>query len=207
MRHSQSPARLSRKVPETRCGRRFRRKASGCSLSASSCADFTDMSFFGTSISALELGGWAIGLVGLFNIAGSLIGSRYPKKDMLALLYALRAAAFVMCLALPLTSVSVLLFSASLGFLWLGTIPLTSGLVGYMFRFDAHMSMLWGIVFFSHQLGSFLGGWGAGRLYDIRGNYDLMWWISVGVGVFAALIHWWICERPVPRIAMAAAPA
>jgi len=104
------------------------------------------MSFFGTSISALELGGWAIGLVGLFNIAGSLIwawlGSRYPKKDMLALLYALRAAAFVMFLALPLTSVSVLLFSASLGFLWLGTIPLTSGLVGYMFG-STHMSMLW----------------------------------------------------------------
>jgi uncharacterized protein (DUF2062 family) len=118
----------------------------------------------------------------------------------------LRAAAFVMFLALPLTSVSVLLFSASLGFLWLGTIPLTSGLVGYMFG-STHMSMLWGIVFFSHQLGSFLGGWGAGRLYDIRGNYDLMWWISVGVGVFAAVIHWWIRERPVPRIALAAAPA
>ena len=160
------------------------------------------MSFFGTPVSALELGGWAIGLVGLFNIAGSLIwgwlGSQYPKKDMLALLYALRALAFVMFLALPLSWVSVLLFSASLGFLWLGTIPLTSGLVGYMFG-STHMSMLWGIVFFSHQLGSFLGGWGAGRLYDIQGNYDLMWWISVGLGVFAAVIHWWIRERPVPR--------
>src|SRR6266478_1827418 len=94
------------------------------------------MSFFGTSISALELGGWAIGLVGLINIAGSLIwpwlGSRYPKKDMLALLYALRAAAFVMFLVLPLSAVSVLLFSAALGFLWLGTVPLPSGVVGYM---------------------------------------------------------------------------
>jgi MFS family permease len=168
------------------------------------------MSFFGTRVSALELGGWAIGLVGLFNIAGSFIwgwlGSRYPKKDMLALLYALRAAAFVMFLALPLSWVSVLLFSASLGFLWLGTVPLTSGLVGYMFG-PTHMSMLWGIVFFSHQLGSFLGGWGAGRLYDIKGNYDLMWWIAVGLGLFAALIHWRIRERPVPRLAMAAAPA
>jgi MFS family permease len=168
------------------------------------------MSFLGTRVSALELGGWAIGLVGLFNLAGSLIwgwlGSRYPKKDMLALLYALRALAFMMFLALPLSWMSVLLFSASLGFLWLGTVPLTSGLVGYMFG-STHMSMLWGIVFFSHQLGSFLGGWGAGRLYDIQGNYDLMWWIAVGLGAFAAVIHWYIRERPVPRLAMAGAPA
>ena len=67
--------------------------------------------------------------------------------------------------------------------------------------------VLWGTVFFSHQLGSFLGGWGAGRLYDIQGNYDMMWWISVGLGLFAAVIHWCIRERPVPRLAMAAAPA
>jgi MFS family permease len=168
------------------------------------------MSLFGRPISAVELGGWAIGLVGLFNIAGSMIwgwlGSLYLKKDMLALLYALRAAAFVIFLALPLSATSVLLFAASLGFLWLGTVPLTSGLVGYMLG-PTHMSMLWGIVFFSHQLGSFLGGWGAGRLYDLRGNYDLMWWISVGLGIFAAVIHWCIREQPVPRLAMAAAPA
>src|SRR5438093_11288312 len=168
------------------------------------------MSFFGTPVSALEVGGWAIGLVGLFNLAGSLIwgwlGSQYPKKDMLALLYCLRALAFVMFLALPLSWSSVLLFSASLGFLWLGTVPLTSGLVGYMFG-STHMSMLWGIVFFSHQLGSFLGGWGAGRLYDLRGNYHLVWWTSVGLGIFAAVIHWWIREQPVPRLALAAASA
>jgi len=125
---------------------------------------------------------------------------------MLALLYGLRALAFVLFLALPLSLISVMLFSASLGFLWLGTVPLTSGLVGYMFG-STHMSMLWGIVFFSHQLGGFLGGWGAGRLYDIKGNYDLMWWIAVGLGVFAALIHLCIRERPVPRLAMAAATA
>jgi MFS family permease len=166
------------------------------------------MSFFGTPVSAFELGGWAIGLVGLFNLAGSLIwgwlGNRHLKKDMLALLYALRALAFVMFLALPLSAASVLLFAAALGFLWLGTVPLTSGLVGYMFG-PTHMSMLWGIVFFSHQLGSFLGGWGAGKLYDIQGNYDLMWWISIGVGVAAAIIHWVIREQPVPRLAMAGA--
>ena len=168
------------------------------------------MSFLGRPVSALEVGGWAIGFVGLFNIAGSFIwgwlGSRYPKKDMLALLYALRSLAFAVFIALPLSWLSVLLFAASLGFLWLGTVPLTSGLVGYMFG-ATHMSMLWGIVFFSHQLGSFLGGWGAGRLYDIKGNYTLMWWISIGLGLFAAGIHWRIRERPVRRLLMAAAPA
>jgi MFS family permease len=105
-----------------------------------------------------------------------------------------------MFLGLPLSWVSVLVFAASLGFLWLGTVPLTSGLVGYMFG-STRMSMLWGIVFFSHQLGSFLGGWGAGRIYDLQGNYGLMWWISVGLGAFAAVIHWRIRERPVPRLA------
>jgi MFS family permease len=168
------------------------------------------MTVFGRPVSALELGGWAVGLVGLFNLAGSLIwgwlGSRYPKKDMLALLYALRALAFVMFLALPLSWLSVLAFAASLGFLWLGTVPLTSGLVGYMFG-PIHLSMLWGIVFFSHQLGSFFGGWGAGRIYDLRGDYGLMWWISVGLGVFAALLHWCIREQPVPRLAIAAEAA
>jgi MFS family permease len=166
------------------------------------------MTFFGRPISPMALGGWAIGLVGLFNIAGSLLwgwlGGHHPRKDMLALLYALRALAFVLFLALPLSWISVLLFAASLGFLWLGTVPLTSGLVGYMFG-PMHMSMLWGIVFFSHQLGSFAGGWGAGRLYDIQGNYDLMWWISVGLGVFAALIHWFIREQPVARLTLAPA--
>jgi MFS family permease len=168
------------------------------------------LSFFGRPVSPVELGGWAIGLVGLFNIAGSLLwgwlGGRHPRKDMLALLYALRALAFVLFLALPLSWLSVLAFAGALGFLWLGTVPLTSGLVGYMFG-PVHVSMLWGIVFFSHQLGSFLGGWGAGRLYDIQGNYDAMWWIAVGLGVFAAIVHWLIRERPVPRLVLAAAAA
>jgi MFS family permease len=167
-----------------------------------------DLSFFGRPISAIELGGWAIGLVGLFNIIGTLLwgwlGGHHLRKDMLALLYALRALAFVLFLAIPLSWMSVLAFAASLGFLWLGTVPLTSGLVAYMFG-TTHISMLWGIVFFSHQLGSFLGGWGAGRLYDVQGNYQLVWWISVGLGIFAAVIHWLIRERPVERLALAAA--
>lgn len=97
----------------------------------------------------------------------------------------------------------MLAFAATLGFLWLGTVPLTSGLVGYIFG-PMHMSMLWGIVFFSHQLGSFLEGWLPGLLYDLQGNYDPMWQLSVGLGVASAVIHWRIPERPVARLAPAA---
>ena len=86
---------------------------------------------------------------------------------------------FAVFLIVPLSGVTVLAFAAALGFLWLGTVPLTSGLVGYIFG-PKYMATLYGIVFFSHQVGSFLGGWGAGRLYDLRGNYDLMWVISSG---------------------------
>lgn len=168
------------------------------------------MPFFGRTLSALELGGWAIGLVGLFNIAGSMIwgwlGGKYRRKDMLSLLYALRALAFLIFLLLPLSWISVLLFAATLGFLWLGTVPLTSGLVGYIFG-ASHMSMLWGFVFFSHQVGSFLGGWGAGRLYDLQGNYDLMWQIAIVLGLAAALLHWMIREEPVERLTARVAPA
>ena len=168
------------------------------------------MTFLGAPVSPIELGGWAIGFVGLFNLAGSLIwgwlGGRHPRKDMLALLYGLRALAFLLFLMLPLSALSVLLFAASLGFLWLGTVPLTSGLVGYLFG-PVHMSMLWGIVFLGHQVGSFLGGWGAGRLYDIQGNYDLMWQVSIGLGVLAAVIHYAIREKPVRRLGVDAAAA
>src|SRR3546814_3456300 len=106
---------------------------------------------------------------------------------MLACLDALGALAFLLFLVYPLSWVSVLVFAASLGFLWLGTVPLTSGLIGHLFG-PLHVSMLWGIVFFSHQLGSFAGSWTPGLLYDIRGNYDLMWWLSIVLGLVAAEI-------------------
>jgi MFS family permease len=163
------------------------------------------LTLFGRTVSPLELGGWAIGLVGLFNIAGSLLwawlGGRYPRKSMLALLYLLRSLVFALFLVLPLSATTVLAFAAALGFLWLGTVPLTSGLVGYVFG-PVYMSTLYGIVFFSHQVGSFLGGWGAGRLYDLRGDYDLMWVLSIGLGLVAALINWPIREQPVERLAL-----
>jgi MFS family permease len=160
---------------------------------------------FGVTLSPLALGGWAIGLVGLFNIAGSLLwawlGGRHKRKDMLTLLYLLRGLVFVLFLALPLSAASVLAFAAALGFLWLGTVPLTSGLVGYLFG-AKYMATLYGIVFLSHQVGSFLGGWGAGRLYDINGNYDLMWGVSIGLALVAALVNWPIREIPVARLAI-----
>ena len=162
------------------------------------------MDLFGRAVSPAELGGWAIGLVGLFNIVGSVLwgwlGGQHKRKDMLTLLYLLRSGVFLVFLLLPLSAGSVLLFAAALGFLWLGTVPLTSGLVGFMFG-PTNMSMLYGIVFFSHQIGSFLGGWGGGRLFDLTGNYNAMWWISIGLGLFAALCHWPIREQQVPRLA------
>jgi MFS family permease len=162
----------------------------------------------GISVTPAELGGWAIGLVGLFNIIGALIwgwlGGRYQRKDMLALLYLLRSASFIVFLVLPLSGASVLIFAATLGFLWLGTVPLTSGLVGYMFG-PRYMAMLFGIVFASHQVGSFFGGWGGGKLFDLTGNYTLMWWISIALGLAAALCNWPIRERPVARLAAQAA--
>ena len=162
------------------------------------------MTWFGFSVSAIELGGWAIGLVGLFNILGSMtwgwLGGRYSRKDMLALLYVLRSASFLLFIALPLSAASVLIFASTLGFLWLGTVPLTSGLIGYLLG-QKHISMLWGIVFFSHQLGSFVGGWGAGLWFDAYGSYDLFWWGSVALGFMAGAIHWRIREQPVARLA------
>ncbi len=162
------------------------------------------LTLFGEHISPVALGGWAIGLVGLANIGGAILwgwlGGRFQRKNMLALLYLLRALVFLLFIVTPLSGASVLIFAATLGFLWLGTIPLTSGLVGYIFG-PAHMSMLYGIVFLGHQVGSFLGSWGGGKLFDMTGNYDAMWWISVALGLITAAMHLAIREKPVARLA------
>jgi MFS family permease len=146
-------------------------------------------------------------LIGLCNIVGTygcgLLGARYPKKTVLSLLYLGRALVFLLFLIVPLSEVSVLLFGALMGFLWLGTLPLTSGLVAAIFG-PAYMSMLFGIVFLSHQVGGFLGAWLSGWLFDLVGSYDIMWWLSVALGLASAALHWPIDERPVAR---GAAPA
>ena len=151
---------------------------------------------------------WTLALVGLFNIIGSygcgVLGSRYSKKNLLALVYTLRSLVFLLFILLPQSEVTVLMFGAALGLLWLGTVPLTSGLVAYIFG-PAYMSMLYGIVFFSHQVGSYLGAWLGGIAYDVLGSYDLMWWVCVALGLVAAALNWPIAERPVPRLAVAGA--
>ncbi len=150
----------------------------------------------------------ALTLVGVFNLAGTYAagvwGEHLPKRYGLSLIYLARAAVFVCFLFLPVTPTLVIVLSAALGLLWLSTVPLTSSLVATFYG-PTWMTMLYGIVFFSHQVGSFLGAWMAGLLFDMTKSYDAMWWISVGLGLFAALVHLPIRERPVARLA--AAPA
>ena len=160
------------------------------------------LSLFGIELSPAELGGWAIGMVGLFNIAGAIIwsalGAQHKRKNLLALLYLLRSLVFLGFVLAPLSAASVLIFAAALGFLWLGTVPLTTALVGFIFG-PVHLTMLNGIVFFGHQVGSFFGGWGGGRLFDLQGNYDMMWWISIALGLVSAMLHWPIVEERLAR--------
>ena len=146
-----------------------------------------------------DIASWALGLVGLFNIIGSLLagwlGSFISKKKLLAWLYLMRSVTILGFLALPPSPITALLFGAAMGLLWLGTIPLTSGLIVVFFG-PAFLSMLYGIAFFSHQIGSFLGAWLGGWIYDNLESYDLMWWIIIGAGVFAFIINLMIDERP-----------
>ncbi|KZD11916.1 MFS transporter [Oceanibaculum pacificum] len=149
-----------------------------------------------------QIGAWALGLVGLFNVIGSytagVLGGKYTKKYLLSYLYVARSAVIVLFISFPMTATTVLLFAAAMGLLWLSTVPLTSGIVAQVFG-PKYMSMLTGIVFFSHQIGSFLGVWGGGYLYDTTGSYDIVWYCSIALGIFAGIVHWPIDERPVVR--------
>ncbi|TCD14242.1 MFS transporter [Oricola cellulosilytica] len=149
-----------------------------------------------------------IALIGFFNIIGSLasgfIGQKYSKPIFLALIYIGRSIAVTAFLLLPQTPTSVVVFSAVMGLLWLSTVPPTNALVAIMFG-TRYLGMLGGIVFFSHQIGSFLGVWMGGYLYDIFGTYDPVWWLGVALGLFAAAVHWPIREKPVDRTVLAPA--
>jgi MFS family permease len=151
------------------------------------------------------LGAAAIAVIGFFNIAGTLtagwLGSRYQKKNLLALVYTGRTIASAVFILMPITPTSVLVFSAVMGALWLATVPLTSGLVAHIYGVR-YMGTLYGVIFLSHQIGSFLGVWLGGRMYDITGDYTLVWWFGVGIGAFSALVHLPVRER---RPALAAA--
>ena len=148
----------------------------------------------------------ALALIGLFNVFGSYaagsLGSRLPKKYVLSAIYTLRSLAIVAFVVAPLTPWSVYLFASAMGFLWLSTVPLTNGIVAEIFGVR-YLSMLGGFVFLSHQVGSFLGVWLGGRLYDATGSYDVVWWIAVALGVFAAVVNLPIRERAILRPALA----
>jgi MFS family permease len=144
----------------------------------------------------------ALALIGLFNVFGTygagMLGQRLAKRHILAAIYLLRSLVIVLFVLLPLTPWSVYLFSAAMGLLWLSTVPTTNALVAQMFGVR-YMSMLGGFVFLSHQIGSFLGVWLGGRLYDMTGSYDRMWWIAVALGVFAALVNLPVREAAIVR--------
>ena len=146
-----------------------------------------------------RLGALAISLIGLANIMGTLtagyLGKRYSKQYLLAGIYLGRTIIAALFIALPITPMSVVIFSFAMGSLWLATVPLTSGLVAHIYGLR-YMGTLFGIVFFSHQLGSFLGVWLGGKMYDIYGTYTAVWWVGVGVGLFSAIVHLPIKERP-----------
>ena len=155
-----------------------------------------------------ETGMMALALIGLFNIFGTYLwgwlGQHYTKKYVLSVLYFTRAVAFAIFITLPLTPFSVYLFASTIGFLWLGTVPVTSGLIAQIFGVK-YLATLSGIAFLFHQVGSFLGVWIAAYLFDSTGSYRLMWWLTIALGVLAALINMPINDRQIHRPAAAAA--
>ncbi len=149
-----------------------------------------------------QVASYALALIGLFNVFGTYaagaLGQRMLKKNILAFIYFARAVAIALFLWAPLTPMSVYVFSAVMGLLWLSTVPPTNATVAQIFGI-AHLSMLGGFVFFSHQVGSFMGVWLGGFLYDRTGSYDIVWYISIALGVFAALINLPVREAPIAR--------
>ena len=145
----------------------------------------------------------SLALVGFFNIIGSLstgwLGGRVSKKWILSTLYGLRSVVILVLLMVPMTEWTAYLFGASFGLLWLATVPVTSALVAQIFG-PRYMGMLFGIVFFSHQAGSFLGVWLGGYVFDTTGSYDIVWWIGIALGLLAALLHMPINKQPVARL-------
>ncbi|MEY8879548.1 MAG: MFS transporter [Leptothrix sp. (in: b-proteobacteria)] len=152
----------------------------------------------------------ALALIGLFNVFGTYaagsLGQRLPKRYILSAIYLLRSVAIIIFLSVPMTPMAVYVFASVMGVLWLSTVPPTNATVAQIFGVQ-YMSMLGGIVFFSHQIGSFLGVWLGGRLYDITGSYQIVWWISIALGVFAALVNLPVREVAVQRPATGATAA
>ena len=152
-----------------------------------------------------QVGAYALAIVGLLNIAGSFlsgaVGQRFSKKMSLSFIYFARAVVIGALLTAPASEITIYLFATAMGLLWLSTVPLTTGIVAQIFGLK-FMATLFGVVFLSHQIGSFLGVWLGGVLYDRTGSYDLMWWAGIFFGVFAGLVHLPIDEKPLPRLAL-----
>ncbi len=149
-----------------------------------------------------QVASYALALIGLFNVFGTYIagtlGQRMPKRHILAFIYFARAVAISIFLLVPLSPLSVYVFSAAMGALWLSTVPPTNATIAQIFGVQ-HLSMLGGFVFFSHQIGSFLGVWLGGYLYDATGSYDIVWYIAIGLGIFAGLVNLPVKESPIAR--------
>lgn len=148
---------------------------------------------------------WALAMIGLFNIIGSylmgVLGQKYSPRLLLSLIYLARGVVITLFIVLPVTPTTAIAFGAAIGFLWLSTVPLTSGLVARMFGVK-YMAMLYGFVFMFHQIGSFLGVWGGGLGYDLYGNYNIVWYSSIALAVFAGIVH-----LPIREVAVKIAPA
>jgi MFS family permease len=153
-----------------------------------------------------QVGGWTLGVIGLFNIVGAMLsgwlGGRMPKRYILAVIYFARALAVVFLVTMPASPAVALIYGAVTGLLWLSSVPPTAGLVAVMFG-TRWMAMLFGIAFFSHQVGGFLGVYLGGLLYEQTGSYDIVWWLGVLFGVLSAVINLPIVEKPVARLATA----
>src|SRR5574343_786167 len=149
-----------------------------------------------------QVASYALALIGLFNVIGTYaagsLGQRMAKRHMLAFIYFARSVAIVLFLLAPLTPTSVYIFSAAMGLLWLSTVPPTNAVVAQIFGV-AHLSMLSGFIFFSHQIGSFMGVWLGGYLYDKTGSYDTVWYLAIALGVFAALVNLPVREGAIAR--------
>jgi MFS family permease len=151
---------------------------------------------------AADVAGYALALIGLFNVFGTytvgLLGQKLAKRKILAAIYLARAVSIVLFLLVPISPLSVYVFSAAMGFLWLSTVPATNAIIAGIFGVS-HLSMLSGFVFLSHQVGSFIGVWLGGYLYDTTGSYDIVWYIAIALGVFAALINLPVKEGAIAR--------
>ncbi len=162
--------------------------------------------YLGDSPVGAMMGAIAISIIGLFNMIGTWIsgwlGGRYRKKYLLSGIYFARSVVILGFISVPLSHASVTIFAALVGLLWLATVPLTSGIVVQIFG-TRYLATLYGVVFLSHQLGSFTSVWLGGKLYDQTGSYDMVWWAIIALGLVAALLHWPINDQPVEKLAAA----